>query len=106
MTDLHIVVVAHKDRQIMAEKLASEVNADHVSLDSGTRGASGNHRAAWTWHDAHPADWAVTLEDDSEPCKDFRQQAIAALECAPARVVSLYLGRRGPRGGRRLLSRR
>lgn len=95
---LHIAIVAHKDRQVMAEKLAAEVEADHVSLDNGTRGAGANHRAAWTWHNAHPADWAITLEDDSIPCKDFRVQAAAALEHAPAHIVSLYLGRARPAG--------
>lgn len=98
MTDLHIAIVAHKDRAVMAEKLASEVAADHVSLDNGNRGAGANHRAAWAWHVAHPADWAVTLEDDAIPCKDFRQQVTAALEQAPAHVVSLYLGRSRPQG--------
>jgi hypothetical protein len=98
VTDLHIAIVAHKDRLVMAEKLASEVNADHVSLDNGSRGASMNHRKAWEWHTNHTAGWAITLEDDAIPCKDFRKQAAAALEQAPAHVVSLYLGRARPAG--------
>ena len=96
MVKIHIAVVAHHARAALAEKLAAEVGADHVSLDSGTRGAGANHRAAWSWHQAHPADWAITLEDDAIPCKDFREQAAAALEHAPARLVSLYLGRVRP----------
>jgi hypothetical protein len=95
---IHIAIVAHKDRKIMAEKLAAEVNADHISLDNGNRGANKNHRCAWEWHTANPSDWAITLEDDSVPCKDFRQQAEAALEHAPAQIVSLYLGRSRPVG--------
>lgn len=98
MTSIHIAIVAHKDRLIAAEKLASEVEADHVSLDNGTRGCGFNHRKAWEWHDAHPADWAITLEDDSIPCKNFREQVTLALEHAPTRVVSLYLGRARPEG--------
>lgn len=94
--DVRIAIVAHKDRQIMAEKLAAEVQADHVSLDTGSRGCSYNHRKAWEWHAEHPGDWSITLEDDSIPCKDFREQVTAALEVAPAYVVSLYLGRARP----------
>jgi GR25 family glycosyltransferase involved in LPS biosynthesis len=98
VTQLNIAIVAHKDRQVMAEKLAGEVNADHISLDNGGRGAGLNHRKAWEWLMNHPSDWGIVLEDDSVPCKDFRNQATAALEKAPARVVSLYLGRARPIG--------
>jgi GR25 family glycosyltransferase involved in LPS biosynthesis len=103
--NIHIAIVAHKNRSEMAEKLATEVEANHVCLDNGTRGSGKNHRAAWEWHTAHrEADWAVVLEDDAIPCKDFRSQLTAALEHAPTRVVSLYLGKGNPEGWQDTLS--
>jgi hypothetical protein len=98
VTGIHIAIVAHKDRAKQAEQLAREVDADHVSLDNGSRGAGANHRAAWAWHQAHQTDWAVTLEDDAKPCSNFRGQLEAALTHAPTHIVSLYLGKQSPQG--------
>jgi hypothetical protein len=92
------VVVAHKDRRDMAEKLAETVDADHIVWDHGSLGGNANHRAAWLYHQTHPAEWAVTLEDDAVPCKEFRWQLSRALAVAPAHLVSLYLGRGHPSG--------
>lgn len=90
---INIAIVAHTQRRYDANKLADLIGADHVSMDDGTRGVNANHRAAWTWHQSHPADWSVTLEDDAIPCKEFRWQLAQALQAAPAQVVGLYLGR-------------
>lgn len=91
--NINIAIVAHKKRRDAAHKLAEVVQADHISMDDGTRGVNANHRAAWVWHLTHPADWAVTIEDDAVPCKDFRYQLAQALTAAPAHLVNLYLGK-------------
>lgn len=90
---IHVAVVADVRRGAGVE-LADRVNADYVSVDRGDLGCLGNHRAAWQWHLEHPADWAVTLEDDAEPVDGFRDQLGAALAVAPvtAPIISLYLG--------------
>lgn len=73
-------------------KLAHDVSADHVSIDNGDLGCTGNHLEVWRWHREHPADFAVTLEDDAVPVPNFREQLCAALAVTPAEIVSLYLG--------------
>lgn len=93
---INIAVVAHHARKQEALALAELVNADHVSMDMGTRGAGANHRDAWAWHTHHPGDWAVTLEDDAVPCKDFRAELEKALAVAPTHLVNLYLGQKKP----------
>lgn len=96
---INIVIVAHKDRREMAEKLAETVDADHIVWDTtGRLGVNANHRAAWIWHSTHPSDWGVVLEDDAVPCPEFRWQLSRALAVAPARLVSLYMGRQHPSG--------
>ena len=93
---IHIAVVAHTQRREQATKLADSIGADHVTWDTGVLGCTNNHRAAWQWHMNHPSDWAVTLEDDAVPCKEFRHQLSQALTVAPATVVGLYLGKLCP----------
>lgn len=93
---INIVIVAHKKRRDQAHALSDIVQANHICMDDGTLGVNANHRNAWTWHKNHPSDWAVVLEDDAVPCKEFRHQTAQALEAAPAQIVSLYLGRLCP----------
>lgn len=87
-----IAVVADVRRGGMGRDLAEQVKADHISGDDGTLGCRGNHVKAWTWHAKNPADWHLVLEDDAQPVPDFRAQLDAALDAAPANIVSLYLG--------------
>lgn len=90
-----IAVVADSRRGDMGANLASKVNADHLSIDDGTLGCSGNHLAAWRFlaESLVPADThAVVLEDDAVPVDDFREQLASALAVAPAPIVSFYLG--------------
>jgi hypothetical protein len=93
---LNIAIVADHRRKAEAVKLADLVDADHISMDMGSKGAGANHRDAWNWHQHHLADWCVTLEDDAVPCKDFRHELEKALSVAPAHLVSLYLGKVRP----------
>ncbi|MCH9816731.1 MAG: hypothetical protein K0U64_09855 [Actinomycetia bacterium] len=79
----------------MGLKLVDKVGADHLSVDDGNLGCSGNHLAAWRAlvglagsEDAY----LVVLEDDAVPVDGFREQLDSALSVAPAPVVSLYLG--------------
>lgn len=95
---INIAIVAHHERKEQAKALADLVDADHISMDLGDKGANKNHRDAWTWHQHHYADWAVTLEDDAVPCKDFRNELEKALTVTPTHLVSLYLGRMKPEG--------
>lgn len=89
---MKIAVVTDKRRGDMGLKLADKISADHLSVDSGDLGCSGNHIAAWKWHAANPSSWSVVLEDDAVPVDDFREQLDSALSVAPAPIVSLYLG--------------
>lgn len=76
----------------MGAKLSDQVSAQFLSVDNGTLGCTGNHLAAWKWHADNPSRWAVVLEEDAVPVDDFREQLTAALDVAPAPIVSLYLG--------------
>jgi len=90
---ISIGVVADARRGEMGTRLARQVEADYLSVDSGSLGCTGNHSAVWKWHADHPADWNVVLEEDALPVDRFRDQLTAALAVAPASIVSLYLGR-------------
>lgn len=90
---IHTVVVADERRERMASALFCTVDAEFLTMDNGRLGCRGNHLQAWQWHVEHPADWALTLEDDAAPVDGFREQARAALDAAPTPIVSFYLGR-------------
>lgn len=94
MTTFRIAIVAHVDRTAEAIALDDKVESLGVSFDDGELGCEGNHRKVWDWHTtAGPChDWAVVLEDDALPVDEFREQLSAALDVAPAPIVSLYLG--------------
>lgn len=96
--NISIAVVAHTTRHAMAYALAEHVSADYLTVDDGTLDAAGNHANAWQWHTNNtPTGWAVVLEDDAQPVPHFRAQLTAALNAAPAPIVSLYLGTNYPR---------
>ncbi|MBF6254413.1 hypothetical protein IU466_28220 [Nocardia farcinica] len=89
-------VVGHVDRLLAATDLAHSLSAV-VALDDGSKGAAGNHLAAWELTTTLPAAWAAVLEDDAQPVPGFLTQAAQALTVAPEPVVSLYLGRTRPK---------
>jgi hypothetical protein len=91
-----IGIVAHRERETMADQLAVKVHPTVVSVDTGRMGANTNHLFVWN-HLAHEdTRWSVVLEDDAEPIDDFRDHLEAALEAAPFPIVSLYLGQKRP----------
>lgn len=88
-----IAVVAHLKRLTQAETLANTVNAEYITIDNDALGCEGNHARAWQWMaNNNTRQWSVVLEDDAQPCGDFRNQLHQALAVSPAPVVSLYLG--------------
>jgi len=92
-----IAVVAHTSRAEKAHQLMDTVGAAYMSVDNGTLGCERNHHRAWSWLNNHNRDdWAVVLEDDAIPVNGFTTQLAAALDNAPAPIVSLYLGRKRP----------
>ena len=91
--NINIGIVADQRRGDMGSRLADQVNADHLSVDTEMRGCTKNHVSVWKWHAENPADWNVVLEDDAAPVGNFRTQLAEALQVAPAPIVSLYLGR-------------
>jgi hypothetical protein len=90
---ISIGVVADSRRGDMGERLADQVGADHLNIDTEQRGCTWNHSTVWRMHADRPADWNLTLEDDVIPVDGFREQLADALAVAPAPIVSLYLGR-------------
>lgn len=94
---INVGIVAHSAREQAARALAGVVGADYVSVDrGGVLGCDGNHAAVQRHLAGLPGVWSVILEDDAVVRPDFRGQVVAALEVAPAPVVSLYLGRQRP----------
>jgi hypothetical protein len=67
-----------------------------MSVDTGHLGAPSNHRMVWSVLSDLDTEWTVVLEDDATPVPDFRAQLAAALDAAPAPIVSAYLGRLRP----------
>ena len=102
-------IVAHMQRFLTAEELASRTCATYVAYDDGTLGCEGNHRRVWAWHDANTlSPWSVVLEDDAVPATSrfrFDTTLAAALNAAPAPIVSLYLGRERPPNWQRRIER-
>lgn len=96
-----IGIVTHPDRFSMATRLSAGTRADWLACDFTGIGCTRNHLGAWRIHNDHrngddPADWYVVLEDDAVPVPCFNKQLDAALDSAPTRLVSLYLGRQRP----------
>jgi len=89
-------VVAHIDREQMAEDLKAEIDADFMSVDLGHLGAGTNHRIVWSVLSDLDSEWSVVLEEDAVPVVDFRSQLDEVLTAAPTDIVSLYLGRLRP----------
>lgn len=90
--DIAVGVVAHTARLAQAEQLADTINADYISVDDGTLGATRNHRKVWTELATHNTQWTVVIEDDAQPVNDFRHQLNMVLAASPSPVVGLYLG--------------
>ena len=92
-----IAVVAHTARLAQAEQLANQVGAVYMTIDDGTLGCNRNHTKAWQWHHRNTTTpWAIALEDDAQPIKDFHNQLTQALTHTPTPITSLYLGRQRP----------
>jgi hypothetical protein len=91
-----IGIVAHIARQAQAQALAERVDATHVCVDDGSLGCEGNHYRTWDLLKRAPTPWAVVLEDDAVPVRDFAAQLDGVLAYAPTPLVSLYLGRSRP----------
>lgn len=90
-------IVGHVDRQDMIDQLDEQVDfADVLCTDGGGVGCEANHRRTWTHLAPTSRAWCVVLEDDAVPVPGFREQLAAALDAAPAPIVSLYLGRCRP----------
>jgi hypothetical protein len=85
-------IVAHDSRAATARALRRDVGAVAVNVDDGTLGCEGNHVAVLRALAYRHVDWCVVLEDDAQPVHDFRFHVKAALGCAPAPIVGLYLG--------------
>ena len=106
-----IGIVAHASRFDMAEQLAKDVEADHVSMDYGDANADSarsNHLVVWAELASLDTTWTLVLEDDavlstattiglSHLTQSFREELTRVLDAAPTRVVSLYLGTGNPK---------
>jgi hypothetical protein len=91
-----IGIVAHREREQMADQLAEHIQPAVVSVDTGRMGANTNHLFVWNHLAAINSTWSVVLEDDAQPIDDFRTHLEAALTAAPFPIVSLYLGQKRP----------
>jgi hypothetical protein len=93
---LAVGLVAHPSREAFARRLAEQVSADVVMVDTDGLGCEANHRATQQALAEFRSTWAVVLEDDAVPVGDFRVYAEQALAMAPAPIVSFYLGKQRP----------
>jgi hypothetical protein len=97
-----IGVVAHDQREALAQPMIDAVEADFVSLDHGLPtviGCADNHILVLKTLDGAAKDeWCIVLEDDAIPVDDFREHAERALAKTDAQLVGLYLGTGNPLG--------
>lgn len=99
-----IGVVAHVNREKMAEKLISDVDADVFCFDHtfppSPKGCADNHIRVLRQLTmlATLGEFVVVLEDDAEPVADFRNQVKAALRRAGSPLVGFHLGTGSPHG--------
>lgn len=91
-----IGIVAHTNRLTEAADLADAVDAWTMCVDDGSLGCEANHLRTWRKLAASTTPWAVVLEDDALPVRDFTVQLGGVLAAAPTPIVSLYLGRSRP----------
>lgn len=96
MPPLAIGIVAHRQRQTLAERLANQVGADFISMDDGHLGCGGNHQKVMRELATYDTEWSVILEDDCHPVINYTGQLNKALAAAPTNIVSCYLGRSRP----------
>jgi len=86
-----IAIVAHHSRRIMADELASKLEADIVFMDEHSAGANANHLRALRWA-AEQSDRVIVIEEDALPVKLFRKEAQDWLSLFPEDMLSFYLG--------------
>jgi hypothetical protein len=97
-----IGVVAHVNREDMAERLIAQVGADVFCFDHtfppSPKGCSDNHIRVLRQLCmlATPGEFVVVLEDDAEPVDDFRNQLKGALLKTGSPLVGLHLGTGSP----------
>lgn len=95
-------VVAHESRGPRISELCAAVHPDVISVDtwSDQLGCEDNHLAVLRQLLAlgEHGDWCAVLEDDAKPVPALRGQLAEALPCAPAPIVSLYMGTGNPSG--------
>lgn len=96
MSRLSIAIVGHPDRQDLVDNLRQQLKPDAVCMDTENLGCGRNHlraiQQAYGHAVEHYSQWIVVLEDDSVPVPDFRKHASEALQYAPTKLVSFYLG--------------
>lgn len=85
-------ITAHPSRIKMANDLRDKVSADFLCVDNESKGEQWNHQMVLKVLLETNADWVVILEDDSIPCRKFREKLEKYLSGALYGVVSLYLG--------------
>ena len=93
-----IGVVAHVNREEMAQRLIEQVTADVFSFDHtfppSPKGCADNHihvlRQLCML--ATSGEWVTVLEDDAEVVEDFRNQLKAALRKSGSPLVGFHLG--------------
>lgn len=91
MTAYSIGIVAHRDRELMADELARKVKPALILIDDGSLGCAGNHTAVQESLASRPG-WSVVLEDDAVPLGHFHRDLRQVLELTPSPIVGLYLG--------------
>lgn len=97
-------VVSHINRKELADKLASDVEADFVSRDNtwppNTKGCATNHIRTLTdlKRKSITGEWCVVLEDDAVPVVGFRRELHRALIKSDSSLVGLYVGTGNPDG--------
>lgn len=92
-----ITVMAHPAREAEALRLAQQVGAYAVSLDTAGEGEVVNGLRAWALAVEADADWTIVLQDDAVPVPGFTDHVATVLAGAPSDCVSFYTGTGRPR---------
>lgn len=92
--ETQIIIVAHHSRIMIAERLASNLNAK-IFFDESNHGANWNHKRAIDYLATNNQS-GIIIEDDAIPCKNFKAESQRWISRFSTKIISFYLGKGRP----------